>query len=338
VTLIPQAWRSDGAPEVDAILDASRKDTSSSFQQMLKTFLASIRESAAGLEEDNAAQDELADDDPRVQAFLAVLRERGREPENEISKIVSRVASEKGLDTRYPGFPMKVMHLAINTDGYPMSPAEERRVYEARDSSAVSDFIPLEWVGDPHGKGWWQIDEDRYIGEGPPALQRALAIYQEEQHSGGLAAGLEEMDAEKFVKRYPDQVRNMPSGAGRIVVVPDAAVTFYRPETLAGGLEEVVAAEQNQFPGLRIDRKPIPASAAEVELLALFIVDPLLKNLSYRPPVPVVEYQLGQPFPYRLTQLIAMAVLGRKDDAIYLISAWTFEHEGRQLLALAVLA
>jgi uncharacterized protein with ATP-grasp and redox domains len=157
------------------------------------------------------------------------------------------------------------------------------------------------------------------------------------------STGLEEVgwfDAEAFLTRYPDQAPRLPHGTGGVGVIPvGATVTLYRPGTLAGGLEEVVRTQQAQLPGLAIDRKSIPASAVEVRWLAVIVWDPMLGRLPYLPPVPVVEHQLGQPFPYSLLQLVALAALGRPDldpARVAVLAAWELEQDGRRFLAIAV--
>lgn len=155
------------------------------------------------------------------------------------------------------------------------------------------------------------------------------------------AAGLEESrprDVELFANEHLDQIPNIPKGTGRILTVPlQTTVTFYSPDTLAAGLEELISREQKDLPGLAVERKPAPSSADQVQRPSVFVWDTLLV-LPYDPGIPVVRHQLGQPFHYRLLQLVALAHLGSEAAGYQILAAWTYDREGRTVLAIALYA
>ncbi|MBI3318928.1 MAG: hypothetical protein HYZ90_07330 [Candidatus Omnitrophica bacterium] len=150
--------------------------------------------------------------------------------------------------------------------------------------------------------------------------------------------GVQQFDAASFKEMFPDQADRV-ADANQILMV-SGPITFYRPGTLAAGLEAVVAAQKQELPpGLRIDQLPIPASQTEIRPLAVWVWDPMLGAKPYQPSVPSVELQLGQPFPYTALQLVNIAILGRLDAATVVVRAqWSFEYQGRQVQVFAILA
>ncbi|MBI3333311.1 MAG: hypothetical protein HYZ93_04395 [Candidatus Omnitrophica bacterium] len=160
------------------------------------------------------------------------------------------------------------------------------------------------------------------------------------------AAGLEEkvrLSPEEFIGRYPEQAgpaREVPGATDFLVIPEELAVRFYRPETLAAGLEEFVAAEKKRW-GIEsagIALLPYPADPKETGIPSLFFEDALL-GLPYRPSAPVIRLWNGRPFEHSLPKLIAAALLGRLDAAAaQVLTLWEFESAGRRFLALAVQA
>lgn len=124
-----------------------------------------------------------------------------------------------------------------------------------------------------------------------------------------------------------------------MLIAPEGTrITLYRPDSLGSFLQEWMAGEKSRFPGLIIEQKPLPPSLRELNPLSAIVWDSLLGNLPYPSPVHVIRHQLGQPFPYSPSQLVALALWDQQDIDLQVLSVWTFEREGRQVLALAVQA
>ncbi len=152
-------------------------------------------------------------------------------------------------------------------------------------------------------------------------------------------SGLEEAvvwESTVFRGQFPQLADQIPANATHLLGVPlDGAVTLYRPETLAGGLEERIRVEAEHFPGVVIRAQPIPPAERSVQRPAVFVLDTLLElKLPYEP-TPAVHHQLGQALP-PLLRLIAMALAGRTDVVAAWVVGQVVEEDGRQYFVLAV--
>jgi hypothetical protein len=158
--------------------------------------------------------------------------------------------------------------------------------------------------------------------------------------SAGLE-GTRRLDPEAFLKRHPDQSDRVPQKTEYLMTIPEgSSVEIYTSETLASGLEELIAKQQGDLPGLAIDRKPLPPTADQVRYPSIFVLDPFLVTALPYEPRPVIKHQLGQPFPYSLPQMVAASLLGRLEAApVQVLGILTgLEEEGRRVVALAIRA
>jgi len=160
----------------------------------------------------------------------------------------------------------------------------------------------------------------------------------------GTSAGAEEiqrLDREAFLQRYSEQGHLVPAKTNLLMVVPEGSVvTLYRPGTLANEVAELVETQRKELPvHLKIEPQDIPADAAGVKVPSLVVWDKALGEMSYAPPVPVIEHWKGQPFEKNLLQMIAAALAGRLDAVqVQLQAVWGFEREGRSYTVFAVQA
>ena len=144
-----------------------------------------------------------------------------------------------------------------------------------------------------------------------------------------------------FLGAYPGQRERLPTGTTHVfTAVVGTPITFHRPETLASFVKELVETQRDEITSsFKIDQQPIPDTPEGIRLPGLIVRDRWLDPPPYRAPVPVIEYALGEPFPYSLSHLVAMALMGTDEAAsLRILSSWTFEKDGRQFLAIAVAA
>ncbi|MCM8794493.1 MAG: ARMT1-like domain-containing protein [Candidatus Omnitrophica bacterium] len=157
-----------------------------------------------------------------------------------------------------------------------------------------------------------------------------------------LSAGLEApvgLDPELFIRRHPAQAVRLPSSVNAVVVIPSSMpLTFYRPETLAESLNTLIRQQEEVLGAMPIDQLPVPTSRDDVKVPSAIVWDRWLGNLPYASPVPVITTALGEPFPYSLPQMVAIALYGQESAASRVLSAWTFDVEGRHYLAIALSA
>jgi len=139
-----------------------------------------------------------------------------------------------------------------------------------------------------------------------------------------------------FQRQFPQLADQVPANATHFVGVPlNGAVTVYRPNTLANGLEELVAEQRERFGGLKIETAPFPPTAAQVQRPAVFVLDTLLELRLPYTPTPAVHHQLGQALP-SLARLVAMALADRTDVAAAWVVGQVVEESGQEYFVLAV--
>ncbi len=155
-------------------------------------------------------------------------------------------------------------------------------------------------------------------------------------HINQLPRRVEVHSVSNFRQGYPEERHHLPAGTKHVLDIPfETPITLYRPETLATLVEEV-AANRGRIPvALKINRRLVPTSPEKIQRPGLIVRDKWLGPLPYRSPVPEVVHALGEPFPYELSQLVLMAMMGRDAVDLKILAAWISVEDGRIYLAVS---
>ncbi len=186
----------------------------------------------------------------------------------------------------------------------------------------------------------WQASDGSESATAEERLLRSFLvsfIWNLTEHLGRLPRKSKVHPILTFRKGHPEEQHHLPFGTTHVLEIPmETPVTLYRSETLATLLEEIQVHREMIPVALKIDVRPIPTSPEKIRHPGLIILDKWLGPLPYRSPVPEVVYALGEPFPYRFSQLILMAVMGTEKAADFaVLSAWISVETGRFYLAVS---